>query len=1091
MVLILLVATVLIAAPAEREADAEKPGALAAGTFSGLTLRSIGPAVASGRVSDIAVHPARKSTYYVAVASGGIFKTVNSGTTWTPVFDNEGSFSIGCLAIDPKDPLVVWAGTGENNSQRSVAYGDGVYKSTDGGKSWQNVGLKSSEHIGKIVIDPRNSDVVWVAAQGPLWSPGGDRGLYKTTDGGRTWKRVLSISENTGVSDVVLDPRNPDVAYAASYQRRRHVWTLIDGGPESAIHKTRDGGATWTKVSKGLPEEDLGRIGLEISPADPNILYAIVEAANKKSGFFRSTDGAASWERRSDYVSTSPQYYQEIIADPKNPDRVYSMDTWMHVTDDGGKTFRKVGEDAKHVDNHSLWIDPADTNYLLAGCDGGVYESFDRGATWNYKSNLPIMQFYKVAVDNAKPFYNVYGGTQDNNTLGGPSRTISDSGIVNSDWFVTTGGDGFQTRVDPEDPNIVYSQSQHGYLVRYDRRTGETIDIKPREAKGEEGLRWNWDSPLIISPHSHTRLYFASNRLYRSDDRGDTWKAVSPDLTRGIDRNKLKVMGKVWPIEAVAKNASTSFYGNVVALSESPLEEGLLYVGTDDGAIQVSEDGGANWRKLEKFPGVPDMAYVSRLEASQHEADVVYAAFDNHKMGDFKPYVLRSADRGRTWVSVSGDLPQRGTVYALVEDHVKRDLLFAGTEFGVYFTLDGGKKWIQLKGGMPVIQVRDLAIQKRENDLVVATFGRGFYILDDYTPLRAVTPELLKSEATLFPADRTAWMFIPSTPLGGRGKAFQGDAYYTAPNPEFGAVFTYYLRDELKAKQKTRREQQAKLDKEGKEVSYPAWDALLAESREEEPAIVVTIADEEGNVVRRMSAPAKAGFHRIAWDLRYPAATPTELKPEPPGPFDVPPRGPLAAPGRYTVSIAKLVDGAMTPLSSPRSFNTAPLGTASLPAKNNAALLEFQKKTARLQRAVLGAVRLIGETQTRIDHIRKALVETPGADATLANRARALDMKLKDLKQELQGDAIRSRYNEPTPPSIVDRVQGVVEGHWASMSEVTNTHRDDYSIAAEEFGPFLAKLTQLVEVDLKQLEESMEKAGAPWTPGRVPRWTNE
>jgi photosystem II stability/assembly factor-like uncharacterized protein len=567
------------------EAKSDDP--MSSHTFDGLKFRSIGPAMMSGRISSIAVNPLDKSNYFISAASGGVWKTTNAGTTWTPVFDGEGSYSVGCVTLDPNNPLIVWVGTGENNSQRSVGYGDGVYRSDDGGKSWKNVGLKKSEHIARILIDPRNSNIVFVASQGPLWGPGGDRGLYKSTDGGKTWSNVLSISENTGVTDIVMDPKNPDIMYAASYQRRRHVWTLINGGPESAIYKSTDGGTTWNKIKNGLPSVDIGRIGLAISPVDNRVVYATIEAAQKKGGFFCSTDCGANWEKRGDYVSGSAQYYQTIYCDPKDIDRVYLMDVFLMVTDDGGKTFNRLGEKSKHVDNHAMWIDPADVRHYLVGSDGGLYESFDRGKTWDYKSNLPITQFYDVCVDNSKPFYYVYGGTQDNSTLGGPSRTRSASGIVNSDWFITTGGDGFQSRVDLENPNIVYSESQYGGLVRYDRQTGEELGIQPQPEKGQQGLRWNWDSPLIISPHSHTRLYYAANIIYRSDDRGDTWKAISGDLTRQIDRNQLPVMGKLWSVDAVAKSASTSLYGNCTALSESPLKEGVIYVGTDDGLFKL------------------------------------------------------------------------------------------------------------------------------------------------------------------------------------------------------------------------------------------------------------------------------------------------------------------------------------------------------------------------------------------------------------------------------------------------------------------------------------------------------------------------
>ena len=1090
----LLVISIPFAADAKKP-DAKKPDAkkgdeAKVDKFKGLAFRGIGPAMISGRVTDVVVDPRNTAIRYVTAACGNVWKTVNAGTTWTAIFDDQGSYSIGCVTLDPKNPLTVWIGTGENNSQRSVAYGDGVYRSNDGGVSWENMGLKSSEHIAKILIDPRDSNRVLVAAQGPLWAPGGDRGLYETFDGGKTWKAILTVDENTGVTDVVRDPRNPDLLYAATYQRRRHTWTLIDGGPGSGIWKTSDGGATWKKLDNGLPKEDMGRIGLAIAPSKPDVVYAVIEAANKAGGFFRSIDQGGLWEKRSPYVAGGPQYYQELFVDPKIETRVYSMDTWMQVSEDGGKTFSKVGEKYKHVDNHALWIDPADTDHLIGGCDGGLYESYDRGATWAWFENLPLAQFYKLGIDDARPFYNVYGGTQDNNTVGGPSRSRTVHGIVNADWYITTGGDGFQTVVDPKDPNIVYSESQHGVLVRYDKLTGEQIDIQPQPEVGEPGLRWNWDSPLIISPHAHTRLYFAAQRVFRSDDRGDTWRPISGDLTRQTDRNKLKVMGRVYSVDAVAKNASTSFYGNIVALSESPKKEGLLAVGTDDGLIQISEDGGAAWRSVGSFPGVPDESYVSRVIFSRHDAATMYATFDNHKKGDFKPYVLVSKDTGRTWKAIAGNLPERGTVYALAEDPVVPELLFAGTEFGVFFTQDRGAAWNQLKGGLPTNQVRDLAIQERDNDLVLATFGRGFYILDDYRALRTASKETLDKEATLFPV-RDAWMFIPATPNGGREKGFNGDRFFNAPNPPFGAVFTYYLKDELKSQRKTRLDAEKEKQKKGEDTLYPSWDALRAEDREEEPAILLTVTDQDGNIVRRLTGPVTAGFSRVAWDLRYPQFDPTSLTPPDIDPWDRLPAGPLAAPGRYTVALSKRVGGVVTPLGAPQTFAAVPLGTASLPASDRKALLEFEEKTGRLQRAVLGAVKAAAEAQTRIDHLKKALADTPRAVPKLTDALRAIEARLKDLQIDLNGDTSRSSRNEPTPPSIVDRVQTIVGGHWDATSAPTATHRRNYDIAARQFAPVLSKLRTLTLTDLEKLEDDAEAAGAPWTPGRVPDWKPE
>ncbi len=1092
----LLVAALLVV-PSELSAQKKKPDdakdkdPMSSATFEGLKFRSIGPALTSGRIVDIAVNPQNNSEWYLAVASGGVWKTANAGTTWEPLLDNEGSYSFGCVTIDPNNPFVVWVGSGENNSQRSVGYGDGIYRSDDGGKSWKNMGLKKSEHIGKILIDPRDSKVVYVAAQGPLWGPGGDRGLFKSTDGGATWDSVLYISKHTGVTDVVMDPRNADVLYAASYQRRRHVWTLIDGGTESAIYKSEDAGKSWKKLEGGLPSGDVGRIGLALSSVNPDHIFAIIELPNRKNNLFRSTNRGAAWEKMSDAAPAANQYYSEIFCDPKDVNRIYAMDVFAKVSNDGGKTWENLGEKSKHVDNHAMWIDPDNTNHYLVGCDGGLYESFDRAATWKYFPNLPVTQFYRVAVDDAKPFYNVYGGTQDNFTLGGPSRTISASGIVNADWFVTQSGDGFFSAIDPEDPNIVYSEAQYGVLVRFDRRTGELVGIQPKEGKGEPALRWNWDAPLIISPHSHTRLYFAANRIFRSDDRGNTWTAISPDLTRQRDRNKLPVMEKVWSVDAVAKNASTSLYGNIVSLSESPKKEGLIYAGTDDGLIQVTENAhgqaGGAWRTQDRFPNVPEMTYVSCVKASQHDASAVYAGFDNHKHGDFKPYLLKSNDAGRTWSNIAGNLPERGSVYSIAEDHINPKLLFAGTEFGVFFTVDGGAKWTQLKGSLPSIAVKDIAIQKRENDLVLGTFGRGFYILDDYSLLRNTIPSDLDKAAILFPV-KQAWMYIQSRPLGLKGKGFLGEQYYTAENPPFGATVRYYLKDTYKSKKQTRQDAEKEIVKKGETARYPTWDELKDEDTEEEPTVFLVVTDETGNVVRRINGTNSKGINRVTWDLRYAPTSPTTLAPPSDDPFDEGEQGRLALPGSYKVSVWKRVNGVATKLTDEQTFATAVLGTASLPTADRKALAEFQAKVGALQRAVAGASRVANDLKSRIALIKKSLDDAPQAPARLRDDVRRLELQILEIQSLLSGNPHIRQRNEADPPSISERVQGIIDDQWLSTSAPTQTHVKAYEIAGDEFVPVLAKLKTLVEVDLKNLEAAMEGAGAPWTPGRLPEW---
>jgi photosystem II stability/assembly factor-like uncharacterized protein len=1076
----------------EEKGDEEKKPAdpMSSPTFNGLKLRAIGPAFTSGRVIGFAVDPNNAARYFVAAASGGVWKTINNGATWTPVFDKEGSYSIGAIVLDPKNPLTVWVGTGENNSQRSVSYGNGVYRSDDGGKTWKNVGLKASEHIGRIAIDPKDSETVYVAAQGPLWGPGGDRGLYKTTDGGKTWKKILFISDNTGVTDVVIDRQNPETVYAASYQRRRHMWTLINGGPESALYKSTDAGATWNKLKAGLPTTDLGRIGLAISPVDSNVIYATVEAADRKGGVFRSNDRGGSWERRNEF-DVGAMYYSRIVADPQNVDRIYVMSVFLMVSDDGGKTLRRLGEKSKHVDNHEIWIDNKDNNHYLVGCDGGVYQSYDRGANWEFKSNLPITQFYDITTDNAAPFYNVYGGTQDNFSFGGPASTRSASGIVNSDWFVTNGGDGFHSRVDPEDPNTIYAALQNGGLVRFDKRTGERMGIQPQPGRGEEALRWNWDSPLMISSHLHTRVYFAADKLFRSDDRGDTWQVVSGQLSRGLDRDKFPVMGKVWSMDAVAKNQSTAFFGNASALAESPKKEGLIYVGTDDGLIQVTEDGGKNWRKIETFPGVADMSYVSRIVASNHDAGTVYAALENRQNADFKPYLLKSTNAGRTWTSIVGNLPKNQPVWAIAEDHVNPNLLFVGTEFGLFFSIDGGQKWTQLKGGLPTIQVRDLNIQKRENDLVVGTFGRGIYILDNYTPLRQLRPEMLKQEAQLFPV-KDALMYIQSQPLGLRGKSFQGESFYTAENPPFGATFSYYLKDELKTKKAKRQEAEKEAAKKNTPVTLPRLADLSAEEEEEAPAIIFTVTDSSGRVVRRLTGPVTAGMQRVTWDLRYP---PTSLPPPPnpdnEDPFSDGPGGPLVMPGAYKVSIAKRVDGVMTPLAAPQDFNILVPGQEAMASGDRAALVEFQQKAARLQRAVQGALEATNALKPRLALIRRALLETPAAGDKLLDDASALDKRTNDILRALRGDTALRARNINLPPSINERVGGIVATQRLSTARPTQTQISQYNAAAQDFEQTLAQLRQLIEGDLVRLEKQMEAAGAPWTPGRIPEWKDQ
>ncbi len=873
-----------------------------------VSLRGIGPAITPGRVGDIAIHPRNPSIWYVAVASGGVWKTTNRGIDWTPIFDQQGSYSIGCITIDPNNPDIVWVGTGENQSQRSVGFGDGVYKSNDGGQTWSHMGLRRSEHIARILIDPRDSNTVYVASQGPLWSAGGERGLFKSTDGGKTWNAVLTISENTGITDCVMDPFNPDVLYAASYQRRRHVGVLVGGGPEGAIYKSTDAGQTWQKLTKGLPEGDLGRIALAVSPHKPGVVYAHIQTAAKdRGGFYRSEDGGASWERRGSTPVQTGEYYGEIVADPQVFDRVYIFDTVMQVTEDGGKTFRRLRWPV-HVDHHALAFDPHDRNHILNGNDGGLYESYDGGKTWRHFTNLPTLQFYRIAVDDAVPFYNIYGGTQDNGTVGGPSRTRHRIGIRNADWGVYGGGDGMQPRVEPGNPNIVYISTQYGALLRLNKATGRSTSVRPRfSGKGKDaepepdgdagqvdpspappekqpkvpaeepktskgdGLRWGWDAPLIISPHSPTRLYFAANRVFKSDDRGNTWKAISPDLTRHLDPLKVPIMGKLWGKDAVSRDAFTTPLSIVTALAESPLRPGRLYVGTDDGLVQISDDDGHTWRKVERFPGVPPYTYVSDIFASARDADTVYVTFNNWQYGDFRPYIVKSTDGGRSWTPIAGDLPDRHVVWSIMEDRVNGELLFAGTEFGLFVTWDGGQHWVRVPGAPP-IPFRDLQVQEREGDLVCGTFGRGIYVLDDYAVLRDWTPDNRLRTAVLLPIRRT-WRVAELPYARAAGE-------YVSPNPPAGTLITYHLGQPPPAKSR----------------------------------LVVRISDAAGRNVRDLPANATPGLHRLAWDLR-----PSFAGPSPKGPPSSA-AGDLVPPGKYRATLMLMNNNQAVPLCEPQEF---------------------------------------------------------------------------------------------------------------------------------------------------------------------------
>jgi len=1052
--------------------------------LSNIPLRNIGPALISGRISDFAFHPNKKHEFYVATAAGNLWKTTNNTTTWEPIFDNEGSYSIGVIEIDPNNPLIIWVGSGENNSQRSVSYGDGVYKTTDGGKTWTNMGLKNSEHISQIWIHPEDSDTVIVASQGPLWNDGGDRGLYKTTDGGITWDRILYIDKYTGINEFVIDPDNVDNIVASSYQRRRHVWTLINGGPGSGIHTTNDGGKTWTEIKKGLPKDHMGRIGLAQAPSSPQIIYAIIEANNEEKGVYLSTDFGQNWHKQSSYMSSSPQYYNELVIDPHNPDRVYSLSTFTNISEDAGKTWTPLSDKFRHVDDHALWIDPDNTEHLYIGGDGGVYETYDRGQTWRHVRNLPLAQFYRIQPDNDEPFYNICGGTQDNNSLCAPSRTTVIHGVTNSDWRIILGGDGYEPQFDPNDPNIIYPQYQYGGLARYDKRTMERIFITPHPKEGEAEYKWNWNTPLLVSPHMSTRLYYGAEKLFRSDDRGDSWQIISPDLTQQLDRNQLKVMDRVWSVDAIAKNVSTSKYGSLIGISESPIQANLLIVGTDDGVISTTSDGGTTWHSVKSFPKVPDMSYISDVLFSNHDVNVAYATIDNHKRGDFKPYVLKSTNQGKSWKQISNNLPKRGSVHTIVEDHVDPNLLFVGTEFGAFFTQNGGDSWHELTQ-LPTIAVRDLEIQTRENDLIIGTFGRGVYILDDYTPLRSSAQQLSEKLATVFPI-KDSWLYIEGDLFDDREKGSSGSEFFTAPNPPLGVSFNYYLKDGFKPLKKQRRAAEIEAEKKGDDTPYPDWDTLRAEDNEEAPALFFLIEDQQGNVINRVTAINSKGFHRVQWNMRFPAPDPVSLqKPKQLPYWATEPMGPMVIPGSYKATLMKRQNGDLSILSPTQNFTLKSLANSPEISSNPANVLNFKKDLAELQRVTNGSNKKLSEMDSRIKHLIKGLDLTPVANEASAQKIRQIAANLNTLKIKLRGDSTIASRQEPVPWSISQRVGNLYGGLIESQADIPRNYQESMKIAHAALSQALIEMQQL-ESALLEFEHSAEKNSVPWTPGRMP-----
>ncbi len=998
-----------------QKAEKDTAGPLPDSWLDSLKWRCIGPANMGGRIDDFAVVESNPHIIYVATASGGVWKTTNNGVTWMPIFDDQTTSTIGDVTVSPANPDIVWVGTGEPNNRQSSSWGDGVYRSNDAGKTWTNMGLKDTHHIGRIVVHPTNPDIVYVAALGHLWGPNKERGLFRTTDGGKTWANTLFIDENTGCVDVAIDPESPNTLYAAAYQRRRRGWGFNGGGPQSGLYKTTDGGDNWVKLTKGLPDGITGRIGIDIYLSNPNIVCVVFE--NKRGGVFRSEDKGLTWKKMSG-TNPRPMYYSQIRIDPNNDQRIWVLGASMYVSEDGGKNFRTDYVRRIHGDHHAMWINPADSNNMIVGSDGGIYFSYDRGKTWDFVNSLPIGQFYEIGVDMRKPYY-VYGGLQDNGSWGGPSATWFSLGITNEDWFRIGGGDGFYTQVDPSDHTKIYAESQNGNLFRFDLNSGESKTIRPQPKDPKETYRFNWNSPILISPHNPKKIYYGGNKLFISEDRGETWTETI-DLTTQQDREKLPLMGVLPDKSTLSRHDGIAYYGDIITISESPLKEGLLYVGMDDGNLQVSQDGGQNWKNvISKVPGVPKNTYVSRVVASHHASGTAYATLDGHRNNDFRPYVFMTTDFGESWKTISSNLPIGSTVNVIREHHRNPNLLFVGTERGAYFSIDRGKNWTMFKNDFPMVPVDDIVVHPRDNDLIFGTHGRSIWILDDITCLEELNPDVLASAAHLFDIQ-------PATIFNSYyHKGNLGHKIFVSPNPPYGAVISYYLKEKPKED------------------------------------VNIIIRDDQGKTVRELKGEKKASINRITWDLRYsPPSTPDV------GGRRFQLRGPNVLTGTYEVALKAAGQEMKTEVKIDRDpridvsfedrkaqhdalysiYKITPFLTASTKA------IDTLRKEINKVKSNLKKVKDVPEILTEkvktitaeLDDIRKTLIGDPslgwrGMRQSLRGRIMMLSRSISGFTGAPSARQVQSIQKESSAlMALVDRINKVIETDIPTLNNLMN-----------------------------------------------------
>lgn len=1016
----------------------EKSNKLDETFLKNLQFRSIGPAIMGGRIDDIAVVESNPSVYYVGAATGGVWKTVNNGTTFEPIFDTQPNTSIGDIAIAPSDPNIIWVGTGEPNNRQSSSWGDGVYRSLDGGRTWTNMGLRDTKHIGRVVIDSRDPNIVYVAALGHLWGPNKERGVFKTTDGGKTWANVLFVNEDTGVIDLVMDSQSPMTLYAAAYQRRRTPWGFNGGGPGSAVYRTVDGGANWTKLTKGLPEGTTGRIGLDVYRGNPNTVYALIE--NAKGGVFRSDDRGDNWRKLSE-LDSRPMYYSQIRIDPNNEQRVWQLAANMYNSDDGGKTWVSNIVQRIHGDFHALWIDPANSNHVLAGSDGGLHASYDRGRTWDFINTIPLGQFYEVSMDNQKPFW-VYGGLQDNGSWSGPSGTLNSEGITNDDWYRTGGGDGFYSVVDPTDPSIVYVESQNGSMSRLELKTGERKSIKPESRPGEKRYRFDWNSPIIISPYNNRTIYFEGNRVFKSTDRGNTW-TWSDDLTKDQDREKLPIMGALPDKNMLSRHDGVETFGQIVTFAESPIKEGLLYAGTDDGNLQISRDGNRTWKNITaNIPGIPKNTYISRIVPSRYAEGTAYLTLDGHRADDYSTYVFVSNDYGDSWKSIKANLPAGVTARVIREHPRNQNLLFLGTEFGAYVSFDRGARWTRLQGNFPMVRVDDIQIHPRDNALVLATHGRSVWVLDDLSPLERAADSILASDIHLFDVAPATHFRLYNR------KGNIGHKWFTAPNPPYGAVINYYLKDKPK------------------------------------DDVKITITNSAGAVARDLKGPKEAGLSRVVWDLRLnsPAPPPEGAGEGGGGGFFGQSRGPRVQPGSYTIKIVagdKTASGNVVVQEDPR---------IQIVEADRGKLADAITRVYALQKSADAARKTMRSLNTQITALQTSLKDNPEVSKQTNDSIQKLADQLSQIQKKLisppdTGGAGPALPDEPRP--LLSQINGLAGG----LDSYTAAPTADEMVRIDDLGKqlndLIAELNKFVETDVANLNKQLREGGLQFlNPGK-------